>query len=127
MCRWRSHLHVLLSAAVALALALSLSPVAPAAADSAPAPYVVCLDPGHGGSPVNGHPEITYDSGALGLDGLVEKDLTLDVARRLRAQLQADLVSVVMTRDSDAPVSIEDRSKTCNDAHADLFMSIHFN
>ena len=126
MCRWRSSLHVLLSAAAALALALSFSPVVPARAD-VPTPYVICVDPGHGGSPVNGHPEITYDSGALGLDGLVEKDVTLDVARRLRAQLQADMVTVVMTRDSDAPISIEQRSQTCNAAHADLFISIHFN
>jgi N-acetylmuramoyl-L-alanine amidase len=127
MCRWRTPLHVLLSAAAAFALALSFSPIVPARADTAPKPYVVCIDPGHGGTPVNGHPEITYDSGAIGLHGLVEKDLTLDVSRRLRAQLEADMVTVVMTRDGDAPISIEQRSQICNAAHADLFMSIHFN
>ena len=89
----------------------------PSEPPSIPPPYVVAIDPGHGGS----------DPGALGLDGLVEKDLTLDVSNRLAALLRADGVTVVMTRTTDASVSIQQRSDIANAAHADVFLPIYFN
>jgi N-acetylmuramoyl-L-alanine amidase len=111
-------LHVLASAPVAvlLTVAPALSSAAVGAA-SIPPPYVVAIDPGHGGS----------DPGALGLDGLVEKNLTLDVSNRLAALLRADGVTVVMTRTTDASVSIQERSDIANAAHADVFLPIYFN
>jgi N-acetylmuramoyl-L-alanine amidase len=111
-------LHVLAIApvAVVLTVAPALSSAAVGAA-SIPPPYVVAIDPGHGG----------VDPGALGLDGLVEKDLTLDVSNRLAALLRADGVTVVMTRTTDASVSIQERSDIANAAHADVFLPIYFN
>jgi N-acetylmuramoyl-L-alanine amidase len=111
-------LHVLASAPVAVLLTVppALSSAAVGAA-SIPPPYVVAIDPGHGGS----------DPGALGLDGLVEKNLTLDVSNRLAALLRADGVTVVMTRTTDASVSIQERSDIANAAHADVFLPIYFN
>ena len=66
-------LHVLASApaAVLVTVAPALSTAAVGAA-AAPPPYIVCIDPGHGG----------IDPGAIGLDGLVEKNLTLDISDR---------------------------------------------
>jgi N-acetylmuramoyl-L-alanine amidase len=111
-------LHVLASApvAVVLTVAPALSTAAVGAA-SIPPPYVVAIDPGHGGT----------DPGALGLDGLVEKDLTLDVSNRLAALLREDGVTVVMTRTTDASVSIQQRSDVANAAHAAVFLPIYFN
>jgi N-acetylmuramoyl-L-alanine amidase len=111
-------LHVLASApvAVVLTVAPALSSAAVGAA-GVPPPYVVAIDPGHGGS----------DPGALGLDGLVEKNLTLDVSDRLAALLRADGVTVVMTRTTDASVSIQQRSDIANAANADVFLPIYFN
>jgi N-acetylmuramoyl-L-alanine amidase len=111
-------LHVLASAPVAvlLTVAPALSAAAVGAA-SIPPPYVVAIDPGHGGG----------DPGALGLYGLVEKDLTLDVSNRLAALLRADGVTVVMTRTTDASVSIQQRSDIANAAGADVFLPIYFN
>jgi N-acetylmuramoyl-L-alanine amidase len=111
-------LHVLASApvAVVMTVAPALSSAAVGAA-TIPPPYVVAIDPGHGG----------VDPGALGLDGLVEKNLTLDVSDRLAALLRADGVTVVMTRTTDATVSIQERSDIANAAHADVFLPIYFN
>lgn len=120
-------LHVLLSAPAAAALAFAAIAPAPALADSAPQPYTIVVDPGHGGSPDPNNPQLTYDSGALGLDGLVEKDITLDVSKRLRTLLQSDLVHVVLTRDTDIPMGIDQRSAIANASNADLFVSVHFN
>jgi N-acetylmuramoyl-L-alanine amidase len=124
------HLHVSLSAAVTVLVAVlfaSSLPALAAAAEAAPEPFVVAVDAGHGGSPDNSHPERLFDPGVIGGNGLMEKDLTLDVARRLRAMLEADKVKVVMTRDGDDFVSIGDRAEIANRAHANLFVSIHFN
>jgi N-acetylmuramoyl-L-alanine amidase len=78
----------------------------------------VVIDAGHGGK----------DSGARNdTYGLLEKDLTLDVARRLKALLERSGFEVVMTRDSDVYISLAQRSKVANRAKADLFVSLHFN
>jgi N-acetylmuramoyl-L-alanine amidase len=78
----------------------------------------VVIDPGHGGS----------DSGARSDRGLVESTVTLDVARRMAAELSDVLgAQVILTRDSNVFVPLEARSQRANEADADLFVSIHCN
>ena len=95
-------------------------PAAPAPAlkaDAAkPGAPVIVLDPGHGG----------IDGGAYGLDGAVEKTLVFAFAEALRAKLEATgRYRVVMTRDDDQYVSLEDRVVKARAAEAALFVSIH--
>jgi len=78
---------------------------------------VVVLDAGHGG----------HDEGATGPSGLHEKDLVLDVTRRLAERLRRGGVRVVLTRSVDRFLSLEERTAVANDARADLFLSIHAN
>ncbi len=77
----------------------------------------VVLDPGHGGS----------DPGARTPFGQWEKEITLDVARRLRSLLQEAGLEVAMTRDADETVSLRERALLANAARGDVFVSIHFN
>jgi len=77
----------------------------------------VVLDPGHGGR----------DTGAVGPAGVKEKDVTLDVAHRVAPVLAAQGVQVVLTRDDDRFVSLEERTARANAFGADLFVSIHCN
>src|SRR5438105_4291948 len=96
-------LYVTLSAGVivtAMILSASLT-VALAADDTPPAQYIVALDPGHGGTANDADPSQLFDPGVTAPNGLLEKDLTLSVAQRLRTLLERDRVKVVMTRDSD--------------------------
>jgi N-acetylmuramoyl-L-alanine amidase len=82
-----------------------------------PKPFaVVVLDPGHGGQ----------DSGAM-FGGLFEKDLTLDVARRIDRLLEAEGVATLMTRLGDTYVSLADRAAFANRVSNCIFVSIHFN
>jgi len=77
----------------------------------------VVVDAGHGGK----------DSGTqLPSYGLLEKDITWDIALRLRALLD-DEFDVIMTRTSDETVALKQRTEIANDAEADLFVSIHVN
>lgn len=76
--------------------------------------FSVVLDPGHGG----------IDPGAE-REGLVEKDLVLDVALQLRDQLRRAGVDVVMTRERDVFVSLEGRTAIGHQAKGSLFMSLH--
>lgn len=78
---------------------------------------VVVLDPGHGG----------IETGAVGPRGLVEKDIALDIARRVRTALAGDDVTVVLTRDGDRHVELDERTAIANHNRADLFVSIHLN
>lgn len=80
-------------------------------------PYKVVVDAGHGGK----------DPGAMGRGGLREKDVNLDVARRLALFLEEHGVDVVMTRRSDVYVPLEDRTAIANRVNPDLFVSIHAN
>ena len=76
------------------------------------------MDPGHGG----------HDVGTHGPSGLYEKDLVLDVAKRLGLLLEQRLNSeVIFTRDDDTFIPLEERTKIANDHKADLFLSIHAN
>jgi N-acetylmuramoyl-L-alanine amidase len=77
----------------------------------------VVIDAGHGGD----------DRGARGVGGLLEKDLVLDVAKRLAKRLKARGVRVSMTRVDDQFVPLERRTMIANDSGADLFVSIHAN
>jgi len=78
----------------------------------------VVIDPGHGGE----------ESGAVGPSGMLEKDLTLEIARSLRTELRRRLpVKVVLTRDQDALLPLDTRAAIANQNKADLFISIHLN
>jgi N-acetylmuramoyl-L-alanine amidase len=78
----------------------------------------VVIDPGHGGN----------DIGARGPSGYVEKDLTLDVSRRLAALIRDNMGSeVVLTRSDDVYVGLEERTRIANEHKADLFLSVHAN
>ena len=78
----------------------------------------IVLDPGHGG----------HDLGTVGPNGLREKDLTLAIARELKAMLEDELgAHVFLTRDTDVYVSLEERTALANHYRADLFLSIHAN
>ncbi len=78
---------------------------------------LVVLDAGHGG----------HDEGAIGPTGLREKDLVLDVTRRVARRLVKQGLRVILTRRDDHFVALEQRTAVANDAHADLFLSIHAN
>jgi len=92
--------------------------IAPAPIASAAERFdTVVIDAGHGGS----------DVGAKGPAGSFEKDVALAVARNLAARLRAHGLTVVMTRDADVRVPLEQRTAIANDAHGDLFVSIHAN
>jgi N-acetylmuramoyl-L-alanine amidase len=78
----------------------------------------VVIDAGHGG----------YDHGSTGPGGLMEKELTLDVALRLAKLIEQRLGSeVILTRSDDTFVPLETRTALANDSRADLFLSIHAN
>ena len=114
------------------------SPQAPAAAQPAPqapptqptpdvpfafgqqpsALHTIAIDPGHGGE----------DEGVKSATGMKEKDLTLAVARRTRAAIEARLgLRVLLTRDDDRNVPVDDRASLANNNKADLFISLHVN
>lgn len=76
---------------------------------------VVIIDPGHGGQ----------DSGTMHA-GILEKDLALDVARRVERLLQAKAVSTVMTRTGDHYISLAGRAASANRERDGVFVSIHF-
>lgn len=79
---------------------------------------LVVLDAGHGG----------HDTGAVGPGGLQEKELVLDVTRRVARLLEEKLdVKVLLSRDTDQFVTLRDRTTNANRERADLFVSIHAN
>ena len=69
-----------------------------------------------------------HDSGAVGPTGVLEKEVVLDVTRRVAKKVEAGLgVKVVMSRDSDVFVTLRDRTNFANKQRADLFVSVHAN
>lgn len=79
---------------------------------------VIVLDPGHGGE----------DFGAVGLSGVLEKDLVLAIAFELERKLTEELGAVVrLTRRGDIFVPLAERTNMANDFEADLFISLHVN
>lgn len=78
----------------------------------------IVLDAGHGGT----------ETGAIGPAGQQEKEITLQIARRLAATIPRFLsCRVVLTRDSDSAISLDDRTALANHEKADLFLSVHAN
>jgi N-acetylmuramoyl-L-alanine amidase len=78
----------------------------------------IVIDPGHGG----------HDTGTIGPNGLLEKDLVLDVSRRLGKLLATRLgAQVVFTRRDDTFIPLESRTAIANQEQADLFVSVHAN
>jgi N-acetylmuramoyl-L-alanine amidase len=78
---------------------------------------VVVVDPGHGGP----------DPGAVGIGGLQEKGITLDISRQVAARLAQQGVQVIMTREDDRDLDLEPRVVLAERANASLFVSIHAN
>lgn len=78
----------------------------------------IVIDPGHGGK----------DPGAIGRAGTKEKDIVLQIAKHLKALMTERLgATVLMTREKDVFISLEDRAELANKKNADLFVSIHVN
>jgi N-acetylmuramoyl-L-alanine amidase len=77
----------------------------------------VVVDAGHGG----------HDPGAIGPTHVEEKDVTLAIARRLARKLRAGGFQVILTRDRDRYLALEERTAIANTARGDLFVSIHAN
>lgn len=78
----------------------------------------IVIDPGHGGK----------DPGAVGPDGTKEKDLVLDVAKRLAKMIRKKLhIKVILTRYDDTFIPLAVRTQIANEKNADLFISIHVN
>ncbi|MDX1699857.1 MAG: N-acetylmuramoyl-L-alanine amidase [Melioribacteraceae bacterium] len=81
---------------------------------------VVVLDPGHGG----------VDSGAIGVNGIKEKDIVLEVAKevdRLNKELFDNEIEFYLTRYNDTLISLGDRTKLARTLQPDIFISIHCN
>lgn len=90
-------------------------PTGPRYSTSGNKKYTIVVDPGHGG----------HDNGAIG-NGYNEKDIALQVAKRLAENLRRDY-NVIMTRDADFFVPLDTRAQIGNNANADFFISIHLN
>jgi N-acetylmuramoyl-L-alanine amidase len=105
----------------------ALPPAPPAGGIPAPPPVfstlraalqTIVIDPGHGGD----------DVGVRGARGAQEKAVTLEVARRLRTLVEMRLgIRVVLTRDDDRTISLDERAAIANNSKADLFLSLHLN
>jgi N-acetylmuramoyl-L-alanine amidase len=115
-----------------LVAAQSDAPAAPAAAPPQPPPAdlppsfgqpvsafrTIAIDPGHGGD----------DDGVRSAEGAKEKDLTLAIARRVKAAIESRLgLRVLLTRDDDRSVPVDERASVANNNKADLFVSLHVN
>ncbi|MGC2492868.1 N-acetylmuramoyl-L-alanine amidase family protein [Candidatus Binatus sp.] len=96
-------------------------PVAPTSIavneDSGQAGHFVMIDPGHGG----------YDPGTESSAGVMEKDLALQIAMRLKGALETRGIRAELTRSTDVFISLAERTRIANSAGADLFVSIHLN
>ena len=78
----------------------------------------IVIDPGHGGD----------DVGVRGAGGVEEKQLTLDVARRLRTMVETRLgLRVILTREDDRAIALDERTAVANNGKADLLISLHVN
>ncbi|MBF0486263.1 MAG: N-acetylmuramoyl-L-alanine amidase [Candidatus Omnitrophica bacterium] len=77
----------------------------------------IVIDAGHGGK----------DPGAFGFSGQKEKEITLDIARRVKKALEFAGISAIMTRDSDQFISLQERTAIASQPGVDFFVSIHAN
>ena len=103
--------------AALLAATLYLAAPVPPKAPPKPPTFVVVVDPGHGGD----------QDGALSPTGVKEKEVVLQIARRLRPRLEQLGAKVVLTRTGDIGVPLTTRAAMANGLRADLFISIHLN
>lgn len=88
----------------------------PATPESGNKPFIVVIDPGHGGK----------DPGAIGPGGTYEKDVVLQVARKLKAKIDKDKsMKAILTRDSDTFLPLRERMEIAHKHKADLFISVH--
>ena len=102
---------------VSLAQPLAPAPVIADEDNRQPGHFLVMIDPGHGG----------YDPGTESSAGVMEKDLALQIATRLKAALEARGIRAELTRSTDVFISLAERTRIANSASADLFVSIHLN
>ena len=79
--------------------------------------FVIVIDAGHGGET---SPGCSYEN-------VYEKEIVLDIAKKLESKLKKQKIKVVMTRNSDTDVSLIERCNIANQNHANLFISIHVN
>jgi N-acetylmuramoyl-L-alanine amidase len=77
----------------------------------------VVLDAGHGGT----------DPGASSISNVSEKEITLDIQKRLTALLRQNGFEVVATRENDRLIALRERARLANGSHSDIFVSIHVN
>ena len=93
-------------------------PLVPSRPIEQPGIHTIVIDPGHGGKEV----------GAIGPGGLMEKDATLALCRKLADSLETKLKTrVVLTRTDDSVVPLDQRTSIANQYKADLFLSVHMN
>ncbi len=77
----------------------------------------IIIDPGHGGK----------DPGAIGITGLYEKEVVLDIAKKLKRNLEENNIEVILTRSTDEFISLKRRTEIISTNKADLFVSLHAN
>ncbi len=125
---WEEVVGLLLILMVFLAAKYGTVQVVSAEVESRKGRPLVCLDSGHGG----------FDPGKVGVDGSLEKDINLEIAKRVKRYLEMADVDVVMTREEDVGLYQEgdsnkksadmwNRCRIINDAEPDLVVSIHQN
>jgi N-acetylmuramoyl-L-alanine amidase len=104
--------------AVADSDAAARASMPPSATSASTRTFVVAIDAGHGG----------HDTGTIGLYGLTEKKLTLDLAQRLARDLnRREGIRAVLTRDDDTYLTLPERNEVAEKKKADIFVSIHIN
>lgn len=108
--KWRRYTVIMISV---LMLCLPMFSI-----DAEAARHIVVIDPAHGGR----------EPGVLGVDKVAEKDLTLAIALELKQELSRDAnLEVILTRDSDETVALEDRQKDIQKRNPALVLSLHIN
>jgi N-acetylmuramoyl-L-alanine amidase len=113
----RNFLRICSLGAGLLTTFLACSSYAASSSGGGSSPITVVIDAGHGG----------YDRGGIPGQRVSEKDMTLDVARRLKSVLAASGYRVVMTRDSDVFIPLGTRCAIANSNRNAVFVSVHFN
>jgi N-acetylmuramoyl-L-alanine amidase len=113
----RNFFRISLLRAGLLTTFLAYSSYAASSSGGGSSPITVVIDAGHGG----------YDRGGIPGQRVSEKDMTLDVARRLKSVLVASGYRVVMTRDSDVFIPLGTRCAIANSNRNAIFVSVHFN
>ncbi len=104
-----------LAAFVIAAFTLKAKVIPAATTIAASQQLTVVIDPGHGGS----------DAGGININGLAEKDLNLAIARRIKALNTDENIRIILTREDDKAISVQDRTAIALKEKADLFVSIH--